>query len=101
MGFHANKHKITTLIFSFTPSMVSIVRLNRTGFRTMSLHKFGDGTWVEAKGEVTAEVKTRRCNMTLKTPPFMQDVMIERNTGEEKVLGPGVSIVNESYPCPD
>ena len=81
--------------------MVIIVILNRIGFQTMSVHKFGDGSWVEAKGEVTAEVKTRRCNMTLKTPPFMQDVMIERNTGEEKVLGPGVSIVNESYPCPD
>ena len=66
LGFHANKHKITTLIFSFTPPMIFFVRLNRTGFRTMSLHKFGDGTWVEAKGEVTPEVNTRRCNISLK-----------------------------------
>ena len=48
---------------------------------------------VEAKGEVTAEVKTCRCNITLKITPSMQDVMIESSTGEEVVLGPGVSIV--------
>ena len=53
-------------IFSFTPPMIFFVRLNRTGFRTMnSLHKFGDGTWVENKGEVTVEVKTHRCNISV------------------------------------
>ena len=66
IGFSCNKHRIMIHIFSFTPPMIFFVRLNRTGFRTMnSLHKFGDGTWVENKGEVTVEVKTHRCNISV------------------------------------
>ena len=64
--FLYNKRWIMILVFLFTHPMILFVRLNRSFSRTMSsLRKFGEGTWVEAKGEVTVEVKTHRCNISI------------------------------------
>ena len=41
------------------------------------IRKFRGDIWVEAKGVVTAEVRTQKCNYPHKLPLYMQDVSDE------------------------
>ena len=99
VGFLCNKRWIMILIFLFTPPMILIVRLNRSYFRTMSsLRKFGEGTWVEAKGEVTVEVKTHRCNISIQITLTYAGRDERENHGGGGGPGPGGKDRSVLYP---